>query len=216
MPAVSAYDPVAITLRRTLDSANRQKSDDFSVTLAESASRILETEIEYDECDNYHTTVLDRLKNKYIVLSLPKDEESAKKNGSTCTKKGESKSSEPRLPEPKHTLYPSSKLKLGWNNEKVPIGAGMYNVGNTCYLNSTLQALFHVPALVNWLLSDSHHMAKCEQNGELWKDLGFCRLFIVSVYTDDFIKCLRLYFMFLMVFISICTLQGRDNSIIMM
>ena len=32
----------------------------------------------------------------------------------------------------------------------------MQNVGNTCYLNSTLQALFHTPALYNYLMSGSH------------------------------------------------------------
>lgn len=39
----------------------------------------------------------------------------------------------------------------------------MTNVGNTCYLNSTLQALFHVPAIANWLMSDKEHREKCEQ-----------------------------------------------------
>jgi ubiquitin carboxyl-terminal hydrolase 36/42 len=32
----------------------------------------------------------------------------------------------------------------------------MYNMGNTCYLNSTLQALFHTPALYNYLMSGTH------------------------------------------------------------
>lgn len=39
----------------------------------------------------------------------------------------------------------------------------MMNVGNTCYLNSTLQALFHVPAIANWLMSDTVHMERCEE-----------------------------------------------------
>lgn len=42
----------------------------------------------------------------------------------------------------------------------------MYNVGNTCYLNSTLQALFHVPAFANWLYADDEHRKKCEETSK--------------------------------------------------
>ncbi|XP_076662770.1 ubiquitin specific peptidase 36 [Andrena cerasifolii] len=156
MPAVSICDPVAATLRRTLETSQQKTSDDLSTSLVSSASRILQSEIQYKEVDDYQTTILDQLKAKYIVLSLPSSESTDDK-AKDCGTKG------PSLPEPTITLYSPKKICLGWKNT-FPVGAGMYNVGNTCYLNSTLQALFHVPALVNWLLSDTHHTSKCEQN----------------------------------------------------
>ncbi|XP_060811363.1 ubiquitin carboxyl-terminal hydrolase 36 [Bombus pascuorum] len=165
MPAVSICDPVAATLRRTLETNQSKTSDDLTINLVTSASRILQSEIQYKEVDDYQTTILDQLKAKYIVLSLPNSENSddKMKDGANYIKKNEKVSKGLSLPEPTVTLYSPKKVSLGWKGT-FPVGAGMYNVGNTCYLNSTLQALFHVPALVNWLLSDSHHTSKCEQN----------------------------------------------------
>jgi ubiquitin carboxyl-terminal hydrolase 36/42 len=62
------------------------------------------------------------------------------------------------LPKTKITLLPAHSIQLGWRKEDC-VGGGMINVGNTCYLNSTLQALFHVPAFVNWLCSDNSHLS---------------------------------------------------------
>ncbi|XP_015595201.1 ubiquitin carboxyl-terminal hydrolase 36 isoform X2 [Cephus cinctus] len=166
MPAVSICDPVAAALRHSLEASQSKSLDDLSVSLAGSASRILQTEIQYEEAANYQATVLDRLKAKYIVLSLPYSDHSEggkTKDSANSTKKSEIKKMGPSLPEPAVTLYPAQKVNLGWKGT-FPVGAGMYNVGNTCYLNSILQALFHVPALINWLLSDTHHNSKCEQN----------------------------------------------------
>lgn len=68
------------------------------------------------------------------------------------------------LPMPKKILFSRDEVKVGWHStgRKWKVGVGMCNVGNTCYLNSTLQALFHVPSMANWLMSDTQHQERCE------------------------------------------------------
>ena len=56
------------------------------------------------------------------------------------------------LPSPDTVLFPSQQVVTGWK-ASAPVGAGFINMGNTCYLNSALQALFHVTPFVNWLLN---------------------------------------------------------------
>lgn len=75
----------------------------------------------------------------------------------------------PTLPKPKRVLFPVSNIHIGWKSlgRRWNVGSGMINMGNTCYLNSTLQAIFHVPSVASWLLSDVDHRARCCDNGKI-------------------------------------------------
>ncbi|CRK89613.1 CLUMA_CG003278, isoform A, partial [Clunio marinus] len=70
------------------------------------------------------------------------------------------------LPQPKKTFFPRESVQVGWNNigRKWSPGCGFVNTYNTCYLNSALQALFHIPALSNWLIADKDN---CNQDGQI-------------------------------------------------
>jgi len=165
MPAVSVCDPIAARLHCALNNPSKS-TDDLSMELVSNASRIMQSEIRYEELKDYQSTANKVQTNCSIFLNLSSSEdleENKVKDANSCKKKSDTRRG-PILPEPSVILYSLKKVHLGWKGT-FPIGAGMYNVGNTCYLNSTLQALFHVPALVNWLLSDPHHNSKCEQNG---------------------------------------------------
>ncbi|XP_067647794.1 ubiquitin carboxyl-terminal hydrolase 36 [Eurosta solidaginis] len=154
--------------------------------LAVTAKRVLLSKIEYEEVTNYGQSVLGALKSKYEQLkstannktnydyhSIDKcSTENYDANGNTIilnnasnANASTSKRHNPNeLPQPKRVLYPRENVIIGWKNSvrKWQVGVGMMNVGNTCYLNSTLQALFHVPSLANWLLSDAKHTQECE------------------------------------------------------
>jgi ubiquitin carboxyl-terminal hydrolase 36/42 len=60
-------------------------------------------------------------------------------------------------------FFNPNEVMVGYREHR-SAGAGMWNIGNTCYLNSTLQALFHTPAMYNYLINNSaKHLAKCSQ-----------------------------------------------------
>ncbi|XP_057897115.1 ubiquitin carboxyl-terminal hydrolase 42-like [Melospiza georgiana] len=60
---------------------------------------------------------------------------------------------------------------MDWRQKRRP-GAGLYNLGSTCYLNVILQCLTYTPPLANYLLSRQHSRF-CSQQ-------GFCMMCIME------------------------------------
>ncbi|XP_061765066.1 ubiquitin carboxyl-terminal hydrolase 42 isoform X2 [Nerophis ophidion] len=56
---------------------------------------------------------------------------------------------------PQKVLFPPERLSLKWNQVH-RIGAGLQNMGNTCFLNSALQCLTYTPPFANYMLSREH------------------------------------------------------------
>lgn len=136
--------------------------------------------IRYEEVPGFGQE-LDALKSKYTVLKTTSNSATSSSdktafnggltNGSMTKPTSEGSTlqngaGKDQLPVPKRVLYPRENVQIGWKatGRKWQTGAGMTNVGNTCYLNSTLQALFHVPAIANWLISDAGHRERCDDN----------------------------------------------------
>ncbi|KAM9838110.1 uncharacterized protein usp42 [Aulostomus maculatus] len=64
---------------------------------------------------------------------------------------------------PQKILFAPERLNLKWTQVH-RIGAGLQNMGNTCFLNSALQCLSYTPPLANYMLTREHSKT-CHEPG---------------------------------------------------
>ncbi|XP_036920207.1 ubiquitin carboxyl-terminal hydrolase 36 [Sturnira hondurensis] len=170
--------PIVDKLKEALKPGRKDSADDGELgrLLAASAKKVLLQKIEFEPASKSFSYQLESLKSKYVLLN-PKaegagrhksaEEPPARRQGSEhqCDSGGDG------VPAPQKVLFPVERLSLKW--ERVyRVGAGLHNLGNTCFLNSTVQCLTYTPPLANYLLS-REHARNCHQG-------GFCMLCVMQ------------------------------------
>ncbi|XP_020669632.3 ubiquitin carboxyl-terminal hydrolase 36 isoform X1 [Pogona vitticeps] len=168
--------PIVDKLKEALKPGRKDSTDDadLSKLLAASAKKVLLQKIEFEPASKNFSYQLESLKSKYVLLN-PKTENPSRHKGSeegSLRKQGsEHALGGDGVPAPQKVLFPVERLSLKW--ERVyRVGAGLHNLGNTCFLNSTLQCLTYTPPLANYLLSKEHSRT-CHQG-------GFCMMCIMQ------------------------------------
>ncbi|XP_067860126.1 ubiquitin carboxyl-terminal hydrolase 36 isoform X2 [Heptranchias perlo] len=169
--------PIVDKLKEALKPGRKDSTDegDLNKLLAASAKKVLLQKIEFEPASKSFSYQLETLKSKYVILN-PKPEGAAGQKNACCTptkKQVYETSGIPNdgIPAPQKVLFPMEKLSMKWVRV-YRVGAGLHNLGNTCFLNSTIQCLTYTPPLANYLLSKEHSKT-CPQ-------AGFCMICIMQ------------------------------------
>uniref|UniRef100_A0A4W3K4X3 Ubiquitin carboxyl-terminal hydrolase n=1 Tax=Callorhinchus milii TaxID=7868 RepID=A0A4W3K4X3_CALMI len=170
--------PIVDKLKEALKPGRKDSIDegDLNKLLAASAKKVLLQKIEFEPATKGFSYQLENLKSKYVILNPKSDGATACQNADACSIASKKQGTNPGspddgIPPPQKVLFPMEKLSLKWVRV-YRVGAGLHNLGNTCFLNSTIQCLTYTPPLANYLLSKEHSKT-CPQT-------GFCMICIMQ------------------------------------
>ncbi|XP_038133364.1 ubiquitin carboxyl-terminal hydrolase 36 isoform X2 [Cyprinodon tularosa] len=170
--------PIVDKLKEALKPGRKETGDDGDLNklLASSAKKVLLQKIEFEPASKGFSYQLDSLKNKYVILNPRTEGATGQKAAEPAQIKRQASenvisSHGDGIPAPQKMLFPANKLNLKWERA-YRVGAGLHNLGNTCFLNSTVQCLTYTPPLANYLLSKEHSRA-CHQS-------GFCMICVMQ------------------------------------
>ncbi|KAM9371462.1 ubiquitin carboxyl-terminal hydrolase 36 [Phaethornis superciliosus] len=173
--------PIVERLKEALKAGRREAGEDAELgrLLAASAKKVLLQKIEFEPATRGFSGQLELLRGKYVLLR-PGTEGPGRPRGPQEGLPGKQGGDHgPRgpadgIPAPQKVLFPAERLSMKW--ERIyRVGAGLHNLGNTCFLNSTVQCLTYTPPLANYLLSKEHSRS-CGQG-------GFCMMCVMQNHT---------------------------------
>ncbi|XP_021033000.1 ubiquitin carboxyl-terminal hydrolase 36 [Mus caroli] len=170
--------PIVDKLKEALKPGRKDSAEDGDLgrLLAASAKKVLLQRIEFEPASKSFSYQLEALKSKYVLLNARAEGASRHRSGDELQARKPgiervSGSGGDGVPAPQKVLFPVERLSLRW--ERVfRVGAGLHNLGNTCFLNSTIQCLTYTPPLANYLLS-KEHARSCHQG-------SFCMLCLMQ------------------------------------
>lgn len=172
--------PIVDKLKEALKPGRKDSADDGELgkLLASSAKKVLLQKIEFEPASKSFSYQLESLKSKYVLLNTKAEGANRYRSGEEPQARRQTQGGEhghescaDGVPAPQKVLFPMERLSLKW--ERVyRVGAGLHNLGNTCFLNSTVQCLAYTPPLANYLLS-KEHSRNCHQG-------SFCMLCVMQ------------------------------------